>query len=84
MKEVIGRTNTDFDSHGRYLYSRGERVTSLDEIPLRHRRVVPLPGGGRQTVDARICYTFHPEYKTKDSPRGAYLECVDLAMDENR
>ena len=76
--------SSDFDGGGRYRYSRGERVTLIEEIPEKFQKIVPLPGGGKQVVDTRICYTFHPEHKTKECPNGSFLECVNLAMDEDR
>lgn len=64
------------------LHNQGERVTPMDEIPFEARKKVKLPNGEWQTIDTRRCYTFHPEYRGDGFEEGAYLECIDLAVDE--
>ncbi|HAV15004.1 MAG TPA: hypothetical protein DCX25_01620 [Candidatus Pacebacteria bacterium] len=58
-----------------YTYPFGERVTPEKDIPQKYRVRRPLPGGKTQVCDSRIAYTFHPKV-------GAYLECADVAFDE--
>lgn len=65
------------------LHLQGERITPIDEIPPEFRMFAPLPGGDKlQVIDTRRCYTFHPEYHDDSFPKGAYLECINLAVDE--
>lgn len=64
------------------LHSQGERVTPLIEIPPPYRKEVIVSNDRRQIIDTRRCYTFHPEYRDENFPNGAYLECIDLAVDE--
>lgn len=51
-----------------------EYSTPIQEIPLAHRRTVPLPGGGKQVVDARLCYNWDPAYQG-----GKMVECSSVA-----
>lgn len=45
-----------------------ERLTPIEEIPPEHRYNAPLPGGGSQVLDNRLCYNFEPGNKR-------YVEC---------
>ncbi len=56
-----------------------ERVTPLEEIPLESQRVVSLPGGGKQTLDNRLCYNWEP-----GEGGGRFVECGSVAEDAVR
>lgn len=64
------------------LHSSGERITPIEEIPVDERLLALLPCGRKQLIDRRRCYTYHPEYSDNFFPNGAYLECINLAVDE--
>ena len=65
-----------------YTHPFGERVTPVEDIPPQYHIQLRLPGNEVQICDLRIAYTFHPEYRDTNHPHGAYLECVDVALDE--
>jgi len=64
------------------LHSKGERITPIEEIPMDQGLLALLPCGRKQLIDRRRCYTYHPEYSDNHFPNGAYLECINLAVDE--
>ena len=57
-KWVLSRKGHSYDS---------ERETPLEEIPPEFRQESPLPGGGIQITDTRLCYNFNS--------KGRLVEC---------
>ena len=40
-----------------------ERITPKCEIPFKYRQKSPLPGGGFQITDTRLCYNYNAKGK---------------------
>ena len=53
-----------------------ERVTPIEEIPPEFQHAAPLPGGGTQVVDTRLCYNWQPGAGGRG---GRYVECGSVA-----
>ena len=51
-----------------------ERVTPVEEIPLKYQVKAPLPGGRIQIVDMRRCYNWQP-----GENGGILVECGSVA-----
>ena len=63
-----------------YRYGEKNRVTPEEEIPPEWGYRAPLPGGGSQFLDKRLCYQFVPE----EGGGGRYIESGSLASDAGK
>lgn len=68
------------ESRKNHPYS-SERETPLEEIPKKFRRKAPLPGGGFQILDSRLCYNWQPP---KDGRPSRYVECGSVWSDADK